>query len=105
MLAALTIGEFQKRPARRPAVHEEPPRYEIRQDGCAVARSCLHCPLPGCRYDDPFAVIRAQVRERIAKIQQLRDQGYETEVIARHLGISVRTVYRDTDLINSGALT
>ena len=104
MIAALTISEFQHRPAARPASyrHEAEPRYELAKDGCSVAKTCLACPLPACRYDDPFGQVRAQVQARIEKVQQLRDQGHDVDEIARQLGISVRTVYRDTDAINAG---
>ena len=30
-----------------------PERYPYRDEGCDVSSSCLRCPLPQCKYDDP----------------------------------------------------
>ena len=30
-----------------------PERYPYRDEGCEVSPSCLKCPLPQCKYDEP----------------------------------------------------
>ena len=42
---------YRKMPGLR--LDMQPESYAYRDNGCAVARSCLRCPLPRCKYDDP----------------------------------------------------
>ena len=37
----------------RTSVDMVPELYHYEDTGCEVSRSCLNCPLPRCKYDDP----------------------------------------------------
>jgi hypothetical protein len=82
--------------------HREPrarrdklPEYtRYRDDGCDISESCLTCPLPRCRYEEPGG-LRALLNEsRDREIVQLRLKGMPVEALAGHFGISRRTVFR-----------
>ena len=46
------------------------PIYDYFPDkGCSVAPSCLNCPLPFCRYDDPDGYISWRQKQRRAQVQ------------------------------------
>jgi len=65
-----------------------------RDDGCEVSVSCLTCPLPRCRYEEPGG-LRAVLNEyRDRQILQLRTRGVPVEVLADRFGVSRRTVFR-----------
>ena len=69
--------------------------YHYEDTGCEVADSCLDCPLPRCRYDDPtwyqrnrrlardFRIVHAMLRECLSI--------HET---AERFSITPRTVFR-----------
>lgn len=65
-----------------------------RDTGCkAVSDSCLSCPLPKCKYDDPDWQIRGrQIRDD--KIHRLRRTGWSVPRIADEMDLKPRTVYR-----------
>jgi len=65
------------------------------EDGCDVSPSCLDCPLPVCRYDDPRWYVRYRQQQqdlRLAQLMKLERLG--AVEVAEKLGITVRTVYR-----------
>ena len=67
-------------------------RYE--DDGCDLFRSCLNCPLPQCRYDEPG---RKQMGKELRnkEMQHLHQtEGLKVEKLAQRFGVSKRTVYR-----------
>src|SRR3990167_8761105 len=66
--------------------------------GCDAGPSCLACPLPQCRYDDPhwrmhLRQVERQRRDReiVAALQQ---DGATVEQVAAQAGVVVRTVFR-----------
>ena len=63
--------------------------------GCDLYPSCLRCPLPRCRYEDPGGA-RAMLRpSRDASIRRLsHQQGMSVPQVAAALGVSRRTVFR-----------
>ncbi len=64
---------------------------DCRDDGCELARSCLSCPLPQCKYDSPNP--QRQLRdEQIAAA--LRGKVTPISKIAERHGVSRRTVFR-----------
>jgi hypothetical protein len=71
------------------------PEYtRYRDDGCEVNASCLTCPLPRCRYEEPGG-LRALLNEyRDRQIVQLKMQGLGVDDLAVRFGISRRTVFR-----------
>jgi hypothetical protein len=72
------------------------PEYVDYQDtGCDLYASCLSCPLPRCRYDDPGgapAMLRTGRDEAILRYAQ-RD-GITVENLAQMFGLSRRTIFR-----------
>ena len=72
-----------------------PETYIDRDDGCEVAASCLRCPLPRCKYDDPGALRRQARDERDAEIRAARRrEGLTAPELARRFKVSERTVFR-----------
>ena len=70
--------------------------------GCEAEPSCLACPLPQCRYDDPRWYNRL-VRQRrdtalVAEAERLMVEGITVnqaaETAAEQAGVTVRTVFR-----------
>jgi hypothetical protein len=82
----------QSKPRAR---HDSLPEYtRYRDDGCDISQSCLTCPLPRCRYEEPGG-LRALLNEtRDRQIIQLRLKGVPVEELAGRFGVSRRTVFR-----------
>ncbi|GBD24356.1 hypothetical protein HRbin29_02034 [bacterium HR29] len=82
-------------PLRRPKrIDALPENTEYRDTGCDLYPSCLRCPLPRCRYDEPggaLAILRAR---RDAAIIAAYRRGKRVDELARMFGISRRTVFR-----------
>ena len=62
--------------------------------GCELAPTCLDCPLPKCKYDDPHWRQRNDLKTRDSRIVELRKAGYTVKEVAKELGVSDRTAYR-----------
>jgi len=62
--------------------------------GCYVSDCCLLCPLPECLLDNPRQLLETETQRRNMQILHLLDKGFSPPVIARHLEIGLRTVYR-----------
>lgn len=65
-----------------------------RDNGCELSPSCLRCPLPVCKYDDPNWRRRTDLNARDTRIIELRAEGLTVQGIADVVGVSDRTVYR-----------
>ena len=68
-------------------------------DGCEVSLSCLSCPLPLCKFDDPNYVSPELALEHSAReetIIKLTEQGMSARAISNKMGkgYSKRTVQR-----------
>ena len=72
-----------------------PERYPYRDDGCEVSPSCLRCPLPQCKYDDPGWYRRLRQNEKDGEVVTAMwgDRLSVPEVAAR-FALSQRTVFR-----------
>ena len=70
-----------------------PEHYRYQDDGCDLFPSCLNCPLPQCRYDEPG---RRQKRKELRNSEMLRllGEGKGIKELAQRFGVSKRTVYR-----------
>ncbi len=78
-----------------PLVDALPEQYPYRDDGCNVSPSCLRCPLPWCKYDDPVTYHRELRISRDREVLQVkRDQGKSVPQLAQHFGLSERTIHR-----------
>lgn len=82
--------------ALKPRVRADslPENTRYRDDGCDVNPTCLTCPLPRCRYEEPGG-LRALLNEyRDRQILKLRTKGVPVDDLAGRFGISRRTVFR-----------
>ena len=72
-----------------------PERFQYRDEGCELSSSCLRCPLPQCKYDDPGWYQREQRRERDCRVvEALWSGGLTVPEAAAHFALSQRTVFR-----------
>ena len=72
-----------------------PEHHRYRDEGCELAPSCLHCPLPRCIYDEPGGKQERRRRRRNEEIQRLFDsQRKDIDELAQRYGVSRRTIYR-----------
>ncbi|MGH8629333.1 MAG: hypothetical protein ACREU7_01025 [Burkholderiales bacterium] len=90
---ALPLRIRQKKYQRvRPDALPESTHY--RDDGCEINPSCLTCPLPRCRYEEPGGLRAIINNMRDQALLELRSQGAEVEELAAYFGVSRRTVFR-----------
>ena len=72
-----------------------PERYPYHDDGCEVSPSCLKCPLPQCKHDDPNWLQRQRQKERDrGVVASLREDGLSVPEVAARFELSQRTVFR-----------
>ena len=92
----LVPGEAPREPRERLArANALPEHVAYRDRGCDIFPSCLHCPLPRCRYDEPGGVRALLNRERDREIRRLRlDHELPVDEIAMRFRVSRRTVFR-----------
>ena len=82
-----------------------PENVSYHDRGCDVAPSCLRCPLPVCKYDDPGWLSRLVRRSRDrAVIAARRREGMSVADLAERFGLSARTIHRIIQNERSGAL-
>ena len=71
-----------------------PEFVSYRDDGCEVSPSCLRCPLPQCKYDDPGFLTRLRREQRDKDVVGLLKQGASMRQAAEESGLTERTVFR-----------
>jgi hypothetical protein len=72
-----------------------PENFAYRDDGCDVSPSCLNCPLPVCKYDDPDYLRRTARGARDEAIIEARERDrLPVPALASRFGVSTRTVHR-----------
>jgi len=78
-----------------PQVDSVPEFYPYEDTGCEVAGSCLNCPLPQCKYDDPGWY---QKNRRLAKdlkvFTVMQSEELTVEEAAERFLVTVRTIFR-----------
>ena len=80
---------------RRLLLDPLPEHHTYRDDGCEVSPSCLRCPLPQCKHDEPGWYRRQQRSQRDRTIRRLRSrEGLSVSQLAHRFGVSKRTVFR-----------
>jgi len=85
------VNETQRR-VREDAL---PEHIRYRDQGCDIYPSCLTCPLPRCRYDEPGGARALFNQTRDREILHLRRrQGLPIATLAHRYGVSRRTVFR-----------
>ena len=81
--------------SRRPREDALPEHIEYRDEGCDLFASCLTCPLPRCRYDEPGGARTMLNRVRDEEMRRLHlDSGLPVDEIAVRYRVSRRTVFR-----------
>ncbi|HEY49574.1 MAG TPA: helix-turn-helix domain-containing protein [Dehalococcoidia bacterium] len=75
------------------------PDYVVYHDeGCALFPSCLNCPLPRCRYDEPAEGGEGRRPSKMLRDEELlrqhREAGKSVAELAELFGVSRRTVQR-----------
>ena len=73
---------------------QDPFWKHFKDTGCSLHPSCLSCPLPKCRYDDPGWLTREARDNRNVLILQRYRAGEGVTVIAASVGLSKRTIHR-----------
>ena len=72
-----------------------PERYPYRDEGCEVSPSCLKCPLPQCKYDEPGWLQRQKRNERDSEVVAALLQGeLSVKEAASRFALSQRTIFR-----------
>jgi hypothetical protein len=80
---------------RKPRIDALPEHLEYRDTGCDLYPSCLRCPLPRCRYDDPGGAANMLRTGRDAAILRLAERdGLPITRLAEMFGLSRRTIFR-----------
>ena len=81
---------------RNGALLDRLPESTSYQDiGCDLHSSCLTCPFPQCRYDDPGWLQREERDQRDTAILGLRAvETLTVDELAQRFGVSTRTVHR-----------
>jgi transposase-like protein len=79
---------------RSPRRDALPEHTSYADTGCDIHESCLTCPLPRCRYDEPGGARKLLSDERDRTIIELRREGRPISAIATRFGVSRRTVFR-----------
>lgn len=91
-------------PARKPRIDALPEYTDYQDGGCDLYPSCLSCPLPRCRYDDPGGAAAMLRNGRDASIVRLsHSDGLTVEELANMFGVSRRTVFRVLRAARSGS--
>ncbi len=65
-----------------------------RDNGCDVSPTCLACPLPRCRYEEPGGLRALLNKTRDEQIVGQRASGVPVAELAARFGVSRRTVFR-----------
>jgi hypothetical protein len=84
------------RPAKKTRRRSDglPEFTRYKDDGCSVSESCLTCPLPRCRYEEPGG-LRALLNEmRDQEMLRMRRKGATVDELAGRFDVSRRTVFR-----------
>lgn len=95
MASPLTLIAPAPAGAKRARQDALPEHSDYRDEGCDLFASCLTCPLPRCRYDEPGGARTMINRVRDEEIRRLRfDAGMAVDEISMRFRVSRRTVFR-----------
>ena len=76
-------------------VDSVPEMFHYEDTGCEVSPSCLNCPLPRCKYDDPVWFQRYRRMGRDLKVwRTIQVESLTAEAAAERFSVTVRTVFR-----------
>jgi hypothetical protein len=71
-----------------------PELTHYRDEGCTYWHACLTCPFPRCVFEEPGGPTRALRTWRDREIRRRFARGEAVPAIARHFGLTRRSVYR-----------
>ncbi len=101
------MTRHQKSGRRRnePILDGLPEQQTFVDTGCEVSASCLSCPLPQCKFDDPawYKAYRRQERD-MEYLLAHKLEGLSVFEIARRCKVSPRTVHRGIRRIQNSPL-
>ncbi len=81
--------------SRRAASEDLSEFYHYEDTGCEASDSCLDCPLPFCKYDDPAWYQRNRRLARDFRILRVMAQeSLSVEETAQRFSVTARTVFR-----------
>ena len=68
---------------------------QLMDDGCEVSRSCLKCPLPQCKYDDPngYRIFKQKQKDQ-EWFKIVNEEGLSNQQAADRFGVTPRTMNR-----------
>ena len=82
-----------------------PENTNYRDHGCDISSSCLSCPLPVCKFDNPGWMRRASRHRRDESVVHARrSEGLGVIELAERFKLSSRTIHRILQSDRSGAL-
>lgn len=85
-------------PKTRPAapITDDPSEFDHYADtGCEASDSCLDCPLPQCKYDDPAWYQRNRRLTRDFRIiHTMQQESLTIEETAQRFAVTPRTIFR-----------
>jgi Homeodomain-like domain len=88
---------------RRPRIDALPEYTDYSDRGCDLYPSCLRCPLPRCRYEEPGGAAGMLRGGRDAAILRLsKESGVSVDALAEMFGLSRRTIFRVLRSARSG---
>lgn len=71
--------------------------YHYEDTGCEVSSSCLNCPLPQCKYDDPVWFQRHRRLTRDLRVwSTMQSERLTADEAAQRFSVTVRTIFRIT---------
>ncbi len=69
--------------------------YHYEDTGCEASDSCLDCPLPFCKYDDPAWYQRnRRLAQDFRILRVMTQESLSVEETAKRFSVTVRTVFR-----------
>ena len=79
----------------RPGASDSPEFYHYEDSGCEVSETCLNCPLPRCKYDDPGWYRRnRRLAQDFLVWQSIEQEGLTARQAAERFALTERTIYR-----------
>ena len=86
------ISQYRAERSRANAVSEF---YHYEDVGCEASDSCLDCPLPKCRYDDPAWYQRnRRLAQDFRMLYVIQQESLGIQEAAERFSVTVRTVFR-----------
>ncbi len=90
----MTTTYFEPLPIPR-RIDALPEYTDFNDSGCDLYPSCLSCPLPKCRYDEPGGAAAMLRTGRDAGILRMAtEDGMTVDRLAMQFGVSRRTIFR-----------